>query len=115
MMDFKQLSLQIRKELVQVKQKQQISNQKSIKFLNRLILSNNNQADVNIISFIATEDDTYRKPSVGMWNFFTQMLKNSEINLKESFYCGDAGIANLFIKKAGRVNGKKKDFSDSDQ
>ncbi len=33
------------------------------------------------------------------------MNGNVDIDLKKSFYCGDA---------AGRVKGKKKDFSDSD-
>ena len=41
-----------------------------------------------------------------MWKYFADVLNaGKKINLSESFYVGDA---------AGRVNGKKKDFSDSD-
>lgn len=41
-----------------------------------------------------------------MWKYFTSVLNEGKIvNLKDSFFVGDA---------AGRVNGKKKDFSDSD-
>ena len=42
----------------------------------------------------------------GMWDFFKNELNGKTvINLEKSFYCGDA---------AGRVKGKKKDFSDTD-
>lgn len=41
-----------------------------------------------------------------MWRFFQDNLNNNtQVDLKNSIYCGDA---------AGRVEGKKKDFSDSD-
>lgn len=38
-----------------------------------------------------------------MWDLFIEL--NGKVDLKKSFYCGDA---------AGRKDGKKKDFSDSD-
>lgn len=41
-----------------------------------------------------------------MWNFFVDIMNGKvKIDLDKSFYCGDA---------AGRVKGKKKDFSDTD-
>ena len=41
-----------------------------------------------------------------MWEEYTnQFHKTIDVNLEKSIYCGDA---------AGRVNGKIKDFSDSD-
>ena len=55
-------------------------------------------------AFIASNDDEYRKPNVGMWKHFLT-TNNDDVDLKESVFVGDA---------AGRVNGKKKDFSDSD-
>ena len=59
--------------------------------------------DINV--FIATDDDYYRKPMTGMWDFFCSQTGIKSIN-DNSFYCGDA---------AGRVYGKnKKDFSTSD-
>lgn len=39
-----------------------------------------------------------------MWDLFLQN-NDSKADLKKSFYCGDA---------AGRKDGKKKDFTDSD-
>ena len=38
-----------------------------------------------------------------MWELFVE--HNGKVDMAQSFYCGDA---------AGRKNGKKKDFSDSD-
>jgi bifunctional polynucleotide phosphatase/kinase len=58
--------------------------------------------------FIATDDDHYRKPMIGMWNLFLNLHQNN-INIKKSFYCGDA---------AGRednwIQGRKKDFDSVD-
>jgi bifunctional polynucleotide phosphatase/kinase len=55
---------------------------------------------------VASDDDTYRKPNLGMWKFFVGTMNETvKVNLEQSFYCGDA---------AGRVKGKKKDFSDTD-
>lgn len=58
---------------------------------------------VEMHAVIATKDDAYRKPGTKMWDLFIQ--NNGNVKLAESFYCGDA---------AGRKDGKKKDFSDSD-
>jgi len=54
---------------------------------------------------IATEDDWYRKPMTGMWEFYLEHHKIDELD--NSFYCGDA---------AGRIytNKKLNDHSDSD-
>ena len=57
----------------------------------------------------ATDSDENRKPSTGMWKYFTENCnKGEKVDMKESFYCGDA---------AGRLKTKKaaKDFSDSDR
>ena len=40
-----------------------------------------------------------------MWNLFNQHNDGKKVDLKKSVYCGDA---------AGRKDGKRKDFSDSD-
>lgn len=53
---------------------------------------------------IATEDDEFRKPGTKMWELFVEQ-NEGKADLANSFYCGDA---------AGRKDGKKKDFSDSD-
>ena len=53
---------------------------------------------------LATEDDEFRKPGTKMWDLFLQH-NEGKIDIKNSFYCGDA---------AGRKEGKKKDFSDGD-
>ena len=57
----------------------------------------------------ATESDSNRKPSVGMWKYFTSKCNGGvKVDMKSSFYCGDA---------AGRPKTKSraKDFSDSDR
>lgn len=58
--------------------------------------------------FISHEGGYYRKPNTGMWDFMVDKSGN-KIDMKKSFYCGDA---------AGRekdwIKGKKKDFSNSD-
>lgn len=56
----------------------------------------------------ATESDQYRKPGVGMWKYLKDdIFQEYKIDMKESFYCGDA---------AGRPKtaSRSKDFSDSD-
>ena len=59
--------------------------------------------------FIALGKDYFRKPMTGMWDYFTSIY-SVEIDMKKSFYCGDA---------AGReknwMPGKKKDHSNSDR
>lgn len=60
---------------------------------------------VPVQALIASADDSYRKPSKILWNFFSEKMNgNIDVNLTESIFCGDA---------AGRV-GKKKDFNDTD-
>ena len=59
---------------------------------------------------MATHDDKYRKPLVGMWDMFLENngLTREDIDPQQSFYIGDA---------AGRKKGpqrKKNDFSDND-
>lgn len=52
---------------------------------------------IDLLILMATQDDEYRKPGVGMYKLLFQLVPN----IKTGFYCGDA---------AGRPN----DFSDSD-
>jgi bifunctional polynucleotide phosphatase/kinase len=64
------------------------------------------ELEIPLTALIATEDDMFRKPSLGMWKFFVDSLNGKVVvDVAKSFYCGDA---------AGRVKGKKKDFSDTD-
>ena len=65
-----------------------------------------NLLKLNISVFISYQKDNYRKPCLGMWNLLKDNLE--DINLLESFYCGDAA-GRPEIKKI-----RKKDFSDSD-
>jgi len=65
---------------------------KKIKSISTLI-------DVPLQTFVATDYGYCRKPSVGMWWLLT--LNNDEIDMKKSFYVGDAA-------------GRSKDFSASD-
>ena len=58
-----------------------------------------NLLKLNISVFISYKKDNFRKPCLGMWNLLQDNL--DDINLSESFYCGDAA-------------GRDKDFSDSD-
>jgi len=57
--------------------------------------------------YVARSKGKYRKPCIGMWEAMAERNDGVEINMKESFYCGDA---------AGRQGcvGKKTDFSQSD-
>ena len=56
--------------------------------------------------FIASHEDEFRKPGTAMWALLTDKFNGKvKVDLKDSFYCGDA---------AGRKDGKHKDFSDSD-
>jgi bifunctional polynucleotide phosphatase/kinase len=63
------------------------------------------ELDIPIDILIATDDDWFRKPMTGMWEFYLETHKIQ--NIDESFYCGDA---------AGRtyVNKKLNDHSDAD-
>lgn len=66
------------------------------------------ELNIDFDIFIATADDHYRKPMIGMWELFTELYP-VKIDMKHSFYCGDA---------AGReknwLKGKKKDFNNVD-
>jgi len=56
----------------------------------------------------ALKSDRFRKPAVGSWEHIRdQLFKGCAIDMKSSFYCGDA---------AGRPKTatRPKDFSDSD-
>eukprot|EP01102_Stenamoeba_stenopodia_P003221 TRINITY_DN13157_c0_g1_i1.p1 TRINITY_DN13157_c0_g1~~TRINITY_DN13157_c0_g1_i1.p1 ORF type:complete len:571 (+),score=178.41 TRINITY_DN13157_c0_g1_i1:42-1754(+) len=62
-------------------------------------------------AFMATGNDQYRKPASTMWHFLLQNCNGGvEVNMKKSFYCGDA---------AGRPRewspGASKDFNCSDR
>lgn len=64
---------------------------------------------VPIQAFVSTGKGQYRKPAIGMWNFFLKEGNGGvKVNLEESMYIGDA---------AGRPaeGKKKKDFSFSDR
>lgn len=61
------------------------------------------QIGIPIDIIIATKDDKYRKPQIGMWNFY---LTYHKLNFLQAFYCGDAG---------GRIYNKNKDFSICDR
>jgi bifunctional polynucleotide phosphatase/kinase len=54
--------------------------------------------NVPVFAFIATGDDNYRKPNIGMWEKLQQIIPN----IKYSFFVGDA-------------MGRPQDFSDSDK
>lgn len=59
----------------------------------------------------ATMSDKYRKPATAAWDYFMKTHvtgKGKQLDMKKSFYCGDA---------AGRPkeDNKPKDFSDSDR
>jgi bifunctional polynucleotide phosphatase/kinase len=59
---------------------------------------------IPILACIATAEDKYRKPCLGMWNFLNSYNK-IKINADESVFCGDA---------AGRNSKQFKDFNDTD-
>ena len=58
-----------------------------------------------ITTFIATEDDIYRKPHTGMYKLFLELSKFKDDEIDDLIYCGDA---------AGRKYADGKDFSISD-
>ncbi len=64
--------------------------------------------NVDATVMIASADDLFRKPSPIMWQTFVEKYNSNQFCKSTSFYVGDA---------AGRLalNGKKKDFSDSDK
>lgn len=63
---------------------------------------------VEMSVLLATEDDKYRKPLTGCWEYITSTLNKSPIEKTKCFYVGDA---------AGRpkIGKRHKDHSDSDR
>jgi bifunctional polynucleotide phosphatase/kinase len=72
--------------------------------IERFLIDN---SEIPISVFISTSNDLYRKPNLGMWDYYKQ--QKSDLNLEESMFVGDA---------SGRVFKKnlklKNDFSSSD-
>jgi len=83
------------------------SGQNTIEDMGEKLEKIQSELDIVFQVFISTKDDYYRKPLTGMWD---EYVHRNNIDLKKSFYCGDAG---------GRPNGWKfgmmKDFSSSDK
>nr|XP_045608307.1 uncharacterized protein F21D5.5-like [Procambarus clarkii] len=68
-----------------------------------------NKLGVPVQVFVSTGKSKYRKPAIGMWNFFKNNANGGvDVDINESMYIGDA---------AGRPaqGSKKKDFSYSDR
>ncbi len=95
-----------------------ISNQKSLKkkesqwkeFQEKIekVFNELKKEDLNVSILVSVENDYYRKPLTGMYDFLKEYLKKNKntIQKSNSFYCGDA---------AGRVyKNKKRDFDISD-
>lgn len=52
-----------------------------------------NELNVYIAAVIASKDDEYRKPKIGMWTIFQEKVnKKVEVDLNNSIYCGDKGL-----------------------
>jgi bifunctional polynucleotide phosphatase/kinase len=86
---------------------QKLSNKENLQFkLSRMadIIEKFNLQGIPLLLYMAVNDDKYRKPNTGMWDYFNLYMnsKGVKVSKEYSFYCGDA---------AGRVN----DFSDSDK
>lgn len=59
-----------------------------------------------MLSFIASADDEYRKPSTTLWDLFESKYNSGiKVDRNTSFFCGDA---------AGRKTATHKDFTDTD-
>lgn len=109
--DWKYSFSEIKNNLINLNQDYNIvifTNQKSFNSKSELICNriNNFINDLGFIPsiIISKNDDFYRKPNIGMWEFLKINLKN-DIDLDNSFFVGDA---------AGRVYDLKKDFSSCD-
>jgi len=68
------------------------------------------ELNIPIEVFIATEKDTFRKPCIGMWNILHKMHRSKSTDYTESFYIGDAAG-----RSKGWKPGAKRDFSVSDR
>ena len=90
------------------------SNQKGISLghttseeLSRKVEQFSSELGIELSCLMATQDDIFRKPLTGMWQYInTSLNKGVKIDLDSSMYIGDA---------AGRVSGKHKDHSDCDR
>jgi len=79
---------------------QKITPRESLQFkVNRMedVISKFKIEGIPLIVYMATAEDKYRKPNIGMWEEF----RKTYTKLESAFYCGDAA-------------GRKDDFSDSD-
>lgn len=77
-----------------------ITNQKNLKDIKGWCLKIKKiieEVNVPMKIYASIVDDIYRKPNTGFWN----LIKNNNINMTESFYCGDA-------------IGRESDFNDTD-
>lgn len=73
------------------------------------IIDIGNALSIPISAWIATKEDKYRKPGLGMWEHFTARLPHP-VDHTASFYCGDAAGRKILT-----IAGRKKDFSCSDR
>lgn len=71
--------------------------------------------EINFDAMFASCKDSFRKPFTGMWDFWLEKkgLTMKNIDLKKSFYCGDA--AGRFYQKEKKKKRRSPDFSDSDK
>ena len=72
--------------------------------IERFLIDN---SEIPISVFISTSNDLYRKPNLGMWDYYKQQL--CDFNLEESIFVGDAS-GRVFKKNLNLKN----DFSSSD-
>ncbi|GAO19179.1 hypothetical protein UVI_02014610 [Ustilaginoidea virens] len=74
--------------------------------------------DIPVSIYAATEKDIYRKPRIGMWNEVCEDydIRASEVDLKNSFFVGDAGGRMAGLGHTGEgASPLAKDFSCSDR
>lgn len=69
------------------------------------------ELDLPLTAVVATKDDSARKPSRFMWDWFCENLnKGVEVDLSQSFFVGDAAG-----RKVKTLAGRDKDFSCTDR
>lgn len=67
--------------------------------------------NIPVQAYFATGKGFYRKPATGMWKYLNEQKNDGlEIDMDQSFYCGDAAG-----RVAGWAPGKKKDHSMADK
>jgi len=82
-----------------------------LKHITGKILDITEKLSFPVQAFVAHATNIHRKPNTTMWDFFvTNCNKGVDVDLKESFYIGDAGG-----RLKGWRSGAKKDFSCSDR